>query len=59
MPHTLDVARLGEVFDQLLSEDRLTKWEQGFVESVHEQWLARGTLSEKQLETFEKIYVKY
>ena len=59
MPHTLDVSRLGEVFDQLETESRLTKWEANFVASVQEQWLAGRKLSDNQLECLEKIYVRY
>ena len=37
---------------------RLTEWEQGFVESVADQFNRRGTISEKQEDVLERIYVK-
>jgi hypothetical protein len=36
--------------------DRLSKWEQDFIESLAEQWEERGTLSERQREILERIY---
>jgi len=38
--------------------ERLTKWEQDFVESLREQWDRRGSLSERQLEILERIYAE-
>jgi hypothetical protein len=34
----------------------LTKWEEGFVMSVSDQFDSRGTLSDKQFEVLSKIY---
>jgi hypothetical protein len=59
MAHTLDVEKLAEVFEQLESEDRLSKWEMGFVESVKAQWEEGRKLSEAQLEKLEQIWCKY
>jgi hypothetical protein len=36
----------------------LTKWEEGFVESVREQFLERGSLSDRQTEILERIYAE-
>lgn len=38
--------------------ERLTEWEKQFVDSVSEQLEQRGTLSEKQQEIVERVYVK-
>lgn len=38
--------------------DKLTDWEQGFIESVSDQFTSSGTLSPKQLETLKEIYDK-
>lgn len=34
----------------------LSSWEEGFIASVSNQWDARGTLSDRQFETLERIY---
>jgi hypothetical protein len=34
----------------------LTKWEEGFIESITEQYQGKGWLSDKQIEILEKIY---
>lgn len=49
--------------DQLITDcenrdDKLLEWEQGFIQSVREQFDRRGSLSEKQHETLEKIWEK-
>lgn len=36
----------------------LTKWEENFVESVAEQLESRGTLTDRQVETLDKIYAE-
>lgn len=38
--------------------DTLSSWEEGFVDSITEQFEARGNLSPKQCEILEKIYDK-
>lgn len=38
--------------------DRLSDWENGFLDSVREQFLRKGTVSEKQFVVLEKIYIK-
>jgi hypothetical protein len=59
MAHTLDTSRLKEVFDDVeANTDRLTEWERQFLESVSDQFTQRGSLSEKQLEVLERIYLK-
>jgi hypothetical protein len=56
---TLDLNCLDEVIEGLLSDDRLTTWERGFVESIA-AWLEEDrTLSERQIEVLERIHVKY
>ena len=62
MSHTLDVSRVPEVLDQLLNDDRLTKWERGFCESLQAQVDSGKKLSERdggQVDTLERIYLKY
>lgn len=34
----------------------LTEWENNFLESITEQFTSRGTLSDRQFETLERIY---
>ena len=59
MPHTLDVKRIREVLDVVEIEmDKLTSWEQLFIESVSDQYTRKGSLSDKQLEILERIYLK-
>lgn len=36
----------------------LTKWEEDFMESVAEQLATRRTLSERQIETLDRIYTE-
>ena len=36
----------------------LSKWEEDFIESLSDQFAARGTLSEKQEEILERIYAE-
>ena len=38
--------------------ERLSEWEGDFVDSVTEQFTARGDLSDKQVEVLERIYCK-
>ena len=35
---------------------RLTKWETDFVDSIHEQWDERGSITDRQEEILERIY---
>lgn len=59
MAHTLDVNRLGEVFESLRDAwERLNSWEQDFVESVEPRWKVGRKLSEGTLEKLEEIYQK-
>ena len=60
MPHTLDIRRLAEVIDSIKSHDvsDFSSWEIDFIESVEGQFKAGRTLSEKQLECLERIYLK-
>jgi hypothetical protein len=53
----------GEAITQMLDccsdyAVQLTDWERNFVGSVQDQFERLGSLSEKQVETLEKIYVK-
>lgn len=36
----------------------LTKWEESFVESLQEQFDAKGSLSDRQLEILDRIYTE-
>lgn len=47
--------------DQLIAdcearEEKLTEWEQGFIQSIREQFDRRGSLSERQREILDKIW---
>jgi regulator of sigma D len=49
--------------DQLITDcetrdDKLSEWEQGFIQSVREQFDRRGSLSDKQLEILNNIWEK-
>lgn len=37
-------------------DDKLTEWEQSFIQSIREQYDRRGSLSDKQREILEKIW---
>lgn len=39
--------------------DELTPWEQNFIDSLHEQFQNKGTLSDRQCEKLEQIYDKF
>ena len=57
---TLDPARIREVLDGLAPEQRrMSQWEQNFLDSVTEQYDSRGSLSEKQMEILERLWVRY
>lgn len=61
MPHTLDPNRVLEVIDTIRASDkfdRLTHWEQDFLESVEDAYRLFGGLSERRMEILEKIYLK-
>jgi hypothetical protein len=60
MASTLDTSRLQEVFDSITaaSPGRLTDWEEDFVDSIYDVWYQNGSLTERQLEVLEKIYLK-
>ena len=50
---------IAHMLDCLKTPSReLTKWEEGFVESVDEQFTKRGSLSEKQIAVLERIYAE-
>jgi hypothetical protein len=40
------------------STKRLTKWEEGFLESISDQLERTGSLSERQAEILERIYTE-
>jgi hypothetical protein len=42
-----------------LAWERLSAWEQGFLPSVRQQFARKGTLSEAQYQSLEKIYQKH
>jgi len=41
-----------------LAGEKLTKWEENFLESISEQLTERGSLSERQVEILERIYAE-
>jgi hypothetical protein len=63
--HSLDVARLGELFEYLLNGqgkrnlNRVT-WEFTFVRALHQQWKKGGvgSLTQDSLMRLERIYVR-
>lgn len=61
MAHTLDLKRLGEVFEHLLKQTRLTTWEYSFVRAMQGTWKSRGSdaLTQDSLCRLERIYVRY
>lgn len=44
--------------DAINEDSDLTKWEQGFIESITQQFEERGTLSDRQEEILERIYAE-
>lgn len=54
--HQHDVDRM---FEQVgLHGVNLTPWEEDFIESARDQWAAKRSLSDKQLEILERIYAQ-
>lgn len=49
-------AWIGAIDDE---SEELTEWEVNFINSIDEQLVRSGSLSQKQQEILEKIYVKY
>lgn len=50
---------LNHIIDQIEAETFVgTKWEEDFASSVHEQFLHRGDISQKQADILERIYDK-
>lgn len=58
-PEELTDEAIDYILANLEAEDRLTKWEQGFIESISNQWERDRHLSEKQKDTLGKIWDKY
>jgi hypothetical protein len=58
-PEELTDDAIDYILANLAAEDRLTKWESGFVASVSEQWDRDRFLTEKQKETLGKVWDKY
>lgn len=60
MAHTLDPAKIEEILETIEEQhlDRLTKWEIGFIESIHDKHDRSGHLSEGELEKLEEIWLK-
>jgi hypothetical protein len=59
MSDTLAPDRIGEVIEACSENlNLLNQWEQGFIESVSDQWDRNHYLSENQLEKLEQIYLK-
>ena len=52
-----DPKLIDAMFEALDSPSKeLTKWEEGFLESLHEQWTTRKSLSDRQFEILDRIY---
>lgn len=50
---------VAHMLDSLKTPSReLSKWEEGFIESVDEQFTARGSISERQFEILERVYAE-
>lgn len=58
-PEELTDEAIDYIIANLEADDRLTKWEQGFVESISNQWELHRSLSDKQKETLGKVWDKY
>jgi hypothetical protein len=59
MSHSLDVEETMAMLDDCIKRDnKMSTWECDFVESVKDQLIAHGRLSEKQLATLNKIWEK-
>jgi DNA-binding MarR family transcriptional regulator len=59
MSDTLDSDRIGEVIDACAENlDRLSVWERNFIESIADQYDRRHSLSDRQREILERIYVE-
>ena len=60
MAHTLDVNKLEEVFEGLndAPAGKLTTWEMDRLEEWERKWRHGGTLSERQLEVLEQMWLK-
>lgn len=59
----MDKDKINEMIMDILdvanvSNTAITKWEKDFVESVQEQFIEKGSLSEKQEQTLERIWDK-
>lgn len=51
-------AEIGKMVDKIQNEGRnLTDWEKNFVQSCVNQYKRKGSLSERQVEILERIYV--
>ena len=59
MAQKFDRTQLGYMIDHILSQPKeLSKWELSFAESVSDQLERNGTLSERQQEIVDSIYVR-
>lgn len=59
MSHTWqDLSKIGEVLEELVDKS-LTSSERNLIESFSDQHSRRGSLSERQLEVLEEIWVRY
>ena len=59
MAQKFDRIQLEYMIDHILSQPKeLSKWEQSFVELVSDQLERNGTLSERQQEIVDSIYVR-
>ena len=60
MPHTLDLRRLAEVFEAVEADDgaHLTTWECDRLVEWKALWERGRTLSDRQLEILEQMYLK-
>jgi hypothetical protein len=59
MPHSLDVSKLGEIFQKLRDNmERLNSWECDRLDEWEPIWERGGKLSDNQLGCIEKMYLK-
>lgn len=59
MPHTLDVSKLPQIFEELREKQhKLNSWECDRLEEWEPEYERKGTLSDAKLACIERMYLK-